>query len=295
MRPGGIRAEYRANGFAYLLILPAALLVLSVVVYPIYFAAEFSLHSSVIFAQGEFVGLDNYRSLGSASILQNAVASLIFVGGSIVLAVGAGLGLALLLNGRIALRTTFRTVIFIPWVTSQIASGLVWRWLVNPDYGPVVHGLQELGAPRVDVLGDGALAMMLLIFTNAWRSVAFSMIVILSGLQAIPESVTRSALIDGASRWRTFTEITFPLLLPSIFVCVITSTFSYFNIITIPLVLTGGGPQNATEIITLRMYREAFSYFNVGFASAITMLILALNIGLTFLYLKLPGNKGIMQ
>ena len=295
MMLSGVAADWRANSFAYVLILPAALLVLSVVVYPVYFAAEFSFYNSVIFSKGDFVGLDNYAGLFSASIFRNAVASLIFVGGSIVLAVGAGLGLALLLNGKVMLRTTFRTVIFIPWVTSQIASGLVWRWLANPDYGPIVYALQEIGGPRIDLLGDRNLAMAVLIFTNAWRSVAFSMIVILSGLQTIPESVIRSALIDGASAWRTFRSITFPLLLPSIFVCVITSTFSYFNIITIPLILTGGGPQDATELITLRMYREAFSYFNVGFASAVTMLILALNIGLTFLYLKLPGRKGVLQ
>lgn len=295
MRLTGLVRDYRENAFAYLLILPSALLVLAVVVYPVYYAAEFSLHRSVVFSLGDFAGLANYKGLFTQSILQNAVASLVFVGGSIALSVSLGLWLALLLNGKILLRTTVRTIIFIPWVTSQIASGLVWRWLVNPDYGPVVYGLQALGAPRVDLLGDGALAMAVLIFTNAWRSIAFSMIVLLAGLQAIPDSVMRSAALDGASDWRVFRDITLPLLLPSILVCVIMSSFSYFNIITIPLVLTGGGPQNATELITLRMYREAFSYFNVGFASALTMLILALNVVLTLIYLKVPGAKGIMQ
>jgi multiple sugar transport system permease protein len=93
----------------------------------------------------------------------------------------------------------------------------------------------------------------------------------------------------------TFRHVIFPMILPSILVCVIMSSFSYFNIITIPLVLTGGGPQSATELITLRMYMEAFSFFNLGRASAITILILLMNVVLTFLYLKIPGGKGLTQ
>ena len=295
MQAGGIVRDIRNNSFAHLLILPSVLLILAVVVYPIYYVAEFSFHRSIAFAKSDYVGLANFVALFDKLILGNAFASLIFVGGSIAIATAVGLALALVLNGKIVLRTTIRTIIFIPWVTSQIASALVWRWLVNPDYGPVVHILQQLGGPRVDLLGDAVLAMGVLIVTNAWRSIAFSMIVILAGLQTIPETVWRSAAVDGASRWMTFRHVIFPMILQSILVCVIMSSFSYFNIITIPLVLTGGGPQSATELITLRMYMEAFSFFNLGRASAITILILLMNVVLTFLYLKIPGGKGLTQ
>lgn len=283
------------NSFAYVLILPSILLIAAIVVYPIYYVAEFSLYRSIAFTRTEFVGLENYGDLLDERTLGNAFASLVFVGGSIIIAVGLGLVLAVALNGKIAMRTTIRTIVFIPWVTSQIASALVWRWLVNPDYGPLVHVVQQLGGPRVDVLGDATLAMAILIFTNVWRSIAFSMIVLLAALQAIPESVLRSAEIDGAGAWRTFRDVVFPMILPSVLVCVIMSSFSYFNIITIPLVLTGGGPQSATELITLRMYTEAFSFFNIGLASAITMVILLMNILLTFVYLKLPGATRLTQ
>lgn len=291
----GIRAEVRQNSVAYLFVMPSVLLVLGVVVYPIYYVADFSLHRSIVFAKSDFVGLANFAALLDSRLIGNVVASLVFVGGSIVLATGAGLLLALLLNGKFALRTTLRTIIFIPWVTSQIASALIWRWLVNPDYSPLTAGMRSLGLPRVDFLGDPTLAMAVLIFTNVWHSVAFSMIVILASLQTIPESVLRSAAVDGASRWLTFRHVTLPLIMPSILVCVMMSSFSYFNIIAIPLALTGGGPQSATELVTLRMYFEAFSFFNVGFASAITILILALNVVLTLAYLRIPGGKGIMQ
>jgi multiple sugar transport system permease protein len=295
MLPRSMTADMRENALAYLFVLPSVLLVVAVVVYPIYYVADFSLHRSIVFSKSDFVGLDNFIALFDRRIIGNALASLVFVGGSIVLATGSGLLLALLLNSKFALRTTIRTVIFIPWVTSQVASALIWRWLVNPDYSPVVEVMRSLGLPRVDLLGDAVLAMGVLIFTNVWHSVAFSMIVILASLQTIPEAVVRSAAVDGASRWMTFRHVTLPMILPSILLCVMMSSFSYFNIIAIPLVLTGGGPQSATELITLRMYYEAFSFFNVGFASAITILILALNVALTVAYLRVPGGKGIMQ
>jgi multiple sugar transport system permease protein len=290
-----IGAELRENSIAYLFVLPSVALVLAVVVYPIYFVADFSLHRSVVFTRDAFVGLDNYTDLLDARVLRNVAASLIFVVGSIVLATSAGLGLALVLNRKFALRTTLRTVIFVPWVTSQVASALIWRWLVNPDYSPVTSGLRAAGLPRIDFLGDPTLAMAVLIFTNVWHSVAFAMIVILAGLQTIPDSVRRSAAVDGASSWLSFRHVTLPMIMPSLLVCVMMSSFSYFNIIAIPLELTGGGPQSATELVTLRMYFEAFSFFNVGFASALTMLILALNVMLTLAYLRIPGGKGFMQ
>ena len=290
-----LRGDVRENALAYLFALPSVILVTAVVVYPIYYVADFSLHRSVVFAKSDFVGLENFASLFDGRVLGNTLASLVFVGGSIILATGSGLLLALLLNRKVALRTTLRTVIFIPWVTSQVAAALVWRWLVNPDYSPLVSIARGIGLPRFDFLGNAASAMMVLIFANVWHSVAFSMIVILASLQAIPEQVVRSTSVDGASPWMAFRFVTLPLIRPSLLVCVMMSSFSYFNIIALPLELTGGGPESATELVTLRMYFEAFSFFNIGFASALTLLILALNVLLTVAYLRMPGNKGVME
>lgn len=286
--------DVRQNLFAYILIAPTTLLILAVVVYPIAYAIEFSLHRTMAFSLGRFIGLANYRNLATPTVLNDVMTSLIFIGGSIVLAVGGGLLLALALNQRIALRTTARMIIFIPWVTSQLAAALVWRWLFNSDYGPIVYSLHAMGFHHIDFLGDPTLAMALLICTNAWHSVAFSMIVLLAAIQTIPESTIRAAAVDGAHAWLSFRAVTLPQLWPSIMVCIVMSSFSYFNIITIPLVLTGGGPGSATELLTLRMYQEAFSYFHLGFASTLTILILALNVGLTLIYLRIPGAKGLM-
>lgn len=288
----GLLQEVRRNNFAYLLIAPAGLLVLSVVVYPFLYAVEFSFHDSIGMALGNFVGLRNYRELLTSDVISNVVVSLIFVISSIALAVGGGLVLALILNQRVWFRSVARTIIFIPWVTSQIASALIWRWMLNADYGPVAYAMQRVGLHGVDFLSNSKLAMATLVFTNVWHSIAFSMIVILAAIQTLPESALRAAAVDGASSWRTFRFIVFPLLRPTILVCIIISSFSYFNMIVIPMILTGGGPGRATELVTLRMYQEAFQFFHLGFASTLTMLILALNIVLTFLYMKIPGTKA---
>jgi multiple sugar transport system permease protein len=277
--------------FAWILVAPVVVLVLAVAIYPISYAIQFSLSESVVFMRTGYAGLAHYSKLLNWSVGRNLLASLIFVLASTAFAVVAGLGLALALNGKIALRTTVRTIIFIPWVVSEIAVALIWRWLANPDYGPAVHLLKTLGLPQLDFLGDARLAMAFLVLANVWRSVAFTMIVLLAALQGVPENVLRAARVDGAGAWRTFWSVTLPLLMPSIVVCIMLSSFSYFNVVTLPLVLTGGGPMDSTEVLTLRMYREGFDFFDVGFASALTMLILAVNVILTIAYLKVPHER----
>ena len=284
-------AGRKTTQFAWILVLPVVVLVLAVGVYPVTYAIQFSLSDSIVFTRTEYVGLANYHKLLNWSVLRNVVASLVFVLGSTFIAVGAGLALALILNEKLALRTTVRTVIFIPWVVSEIAVALIWRWLVNPDYGPVVYALKAAGFPRFDFLGDASLAMTTLVLANVWRSVAFAMIILLAALQGIPDNVLRAAQVDGATGWRAFWSVKLPLLMPSIVICAMLSSFSYFNIVTLPLVLTGGGPMDATEVLTLRMYQEGFNYFNVGFASALTMLILLMNVLLTVAYLKVPHER----
>lgn len=270
----------------YLFILPAASLVLSVAIYPMLYALRFSLYRSELLSLGRFVGLGNYRALlQDPTTAWNFAASGIFVLGSVAFSIGLGLVLAVLLNERIKFRALFRAWILIPWVVSQVVAALVWRWLVNPDYGPVALALTDLGLPRIDLLGDRHLAMFTLILANTWRSVAFPMVLFLAALQGIPENLYRAALVDGISRGLTFRRVTLPLIRPVVLVAAIILTLSYFNIITLPLVLTGGGPLLATELVSLRLYREAFAYYHVGLASAIAILLFLANVGLTIFYL----------
>ncbi len=277
----------------YLFILPTAILVLSVAIYPMLYALRISFYRSELLAIGRFVGLGNYRALfQDPTTAWNFAASGIFVLGSVALSSGLGLLLAILLNERLMFRALFRAWILIPWVVSQVVAALVWRWLVNADYGPVAVALLDLGLPRIGLLGDRHLAMFTLILANTWRSVAFPMVLFLAALQGIPENLYRAARVDGISRWLTFRRVTLPLIKPVVLVAAIILTLSYFNIIALPLVLTGGGPLQATELVSLRLYREAFAYYHVGLASAIAILMFLANVALTLFYLRFMRARG---
>lgn len=271
----------------YLLILPAVALLFVVAFYPMAYAVHLSVHTSELMTTGRFVGLDNYRSLlGDSGVRWSFLASVLFVAGSVTLAIVLGLGLALLLNQKIQLRAAFRASVLIPWIVSQVVAAMVWRWLLNADYGPVAVALLDVGLPRLDPLSDPHLAMVVLVLANVWRSVAFPMVLFLAALQGIPENLYRAARVDGIPRWMTFRRVTLPMLRPTLLVCVVILTLSDFNIVALPLVLTGGGPLDATDLVSLRLYREAFANYQIGTASALAILLFAVNVVLTIVYLR---------
>ena len=277
--------QVRKNNLAYFLMLPSLLFVLAVTVYPIIFALDFSLYSADLVDKIEFIGLDNYREmLADKTIWGNLLSSFFFVFGSILLSVFFGLVLALILTGRIWMRPFFRAIILVPWATSFLITAMLWKWLMNTEYGPVTPFLLSVGLPKLNFLGRGY-GMLTLIFCNVWRSVPFAMIIMLAALQTIPENLYKASNIDGASWWMTLRRVTLPLIRPNIMVCVILLSLMYFNIITLPLILTGGGPSRSTEIISLRLYYEAFEFYNTGFASAMAIFIFVINVILTLAYI----------
>jgi ABC-type sugar transport system permease subunit len=285
---------FRKDGLAYLFILPSVLLVFAVTVYPTFSAVQYSLYQTVVLVRTKFVGLGNYRGLlRDPLLLTNLLNSAVFVFGSIFGTTLLGMGLALLVNQRLRFRTIGRTIIFIPWVTSSVASALLWRWLVNPTYGPLAALAAGVGLPPVDMLADQTLAMVVLVMTNVWRGAAFAMILILAALQTIPENLYSAAAVDGASSWRTFRRIVLPLISPTLLVMMIIQTLTYLNIIDLPFVLTGGGPGRATELVSLRLYAEAFSYYKIGYASSMAILLLVLNMLLTLVYIRVLRCKAI--
>ncbi|NPV52458.1 MAG: sugar ABC transporter permease [Firmicutes bacterium] len=226
----------------------------------------------------------------------NILASMLFIFGSLVLVLPLGLTLALILNEKkIRLGPLARTLILLPWVTSQIASALLWRWLLNPDFGVVPYWLELLGFGRVNVFQSGGVAMTTLVLSNMWRSVAFSMVAFLAALQAIPTNLYHAAQVDGIPPSKVFFKVTLPLITPTVLVCAVILTLSYSNIITLPLVLTGGGPLAKTEVLSIRLYREAFSYYNIGFASALAIFNLMVSIVLVIAYMWVLRAKSFFR
>jgi len=278
----------RVDLVPYLMVAPALLAIMAFSLLPTLYGMLVSLYRVEFVELLTFVGTRNYVEILSDPKFWDSVrVSLIFTTCSVAVTFVGGFGLALLGNQNVRFRSAFRTIVLLPWVTSYVVTYLIFRWILNPDFG-LLNALfvEGLGLPRLNWLGDPKLAMLCLIGVDVWRAAPYAMVLLLAGLQGIPHEVHEAAAIDGASRARTFVAVTLPLMRPTILILVVLLTIIDFNVVVAMLVLTGGGPGTATEAMSLRMYQEAFTYTRMGTASAIAMVIFAFNLVLTGVYLR---------
>jgi len=284
-------ARYRAP---YAFLAAAVLLVLLVSLYPILYAVRLSLYETEYLTIGRFVGLKNFVRAALDPRVQNAVrASLTYVFGSLALVLPIGLGLALLLNRPIRFRTAFRTILIVPWIVSQTVTAMLWAWLLNPNFGPVNYLLTTLGLGRVMFIANPGMAMKTLIAANVWQSYPYAMILLLAALQTIPGQLYEAALIDGASAAKCFRYVTLPMISNVLLVVVIMCTLHYFNMVTLMYVLTGGGPVFRTETLSLKVFLEAFTHWDMSLASTVGIAIFAFNVLFSLLYIRLLRREAL--
>jgi multiple sugar transport system permease protein len=268
--------------------LPAVMLVVGVTFLPILQAITLSFRETKFLQFGRFIGFRHYVAFFSDPVSrQTLLNSCMFTFGSLALALPLALGLALLLNHPFRGRAVFRTILILPWVVSQLLTALLWRFLDTPLLGPVAYVLEQLAGGRVDLLGNPDTAMLGVIIANVWRTFPYAMILTLAALQTIPNDLYEAAKIDGAGRWNLFRFVTFPMIQNTFLIATIILSIHYFNMIELPLVLTGGGPVNRTELLGLRVYREAFVLFKFGFGSAVAMLMFVVNIVVSLAYIRI--------
>jgi multiple sugar transport system permease protein len=278
-------SSIRAAILPYAFIAPALLLVIAVTGYATYYAFEFSLYEATIATKKNFVGLANFWHIFADPVSRgNIGVTFLYIATGVPLTVALGLGLALLLDQRPRFAGLFRTLLIVPWITSLVITALLWRFVLNGDLGPVSRLFEIFGLPGMQFL-DRNWAMSSLVVASAWNGYAFSMILLLASLQQIPESVRRAIQIDGISPWLSFRHIALPHLKPTLLIVTIMGSMHYLNMIELPLILTGGGPGRRTEILPLRLYREAFDYYDTGLASAMAVVVFAVNLVLTVLYI----------
>jgi multiple sugar transport system permease protein len=271
---------------------PAVLLLLVVVVYPIAYSIYVSFHSTSYMAIGGFVGLANYRDLFADPLIwKNAAISVAYVAGSLAIAVPLGLALALATSRPLPLMEMFSAICTMPWVISQTAAALLWMWLLDPSFGPVNYLLREIGIGPVNFIADTATALPTLIWVNAWMSYPLAMILFSAGLQTIPPDLYEAAKIDGASAWQSFVKITLPLLRGTFLSVFVILTLYYFTMVTLILILTGGGPLQTTEVLSLRLFNETFLYWRVGYAAALGMVLFLMNAVFSLVYLRVIGPR----
>lgn len=273
----------------YLYLLPAFILLILISIYPLFITIDFSLHKMKFFERQEFVGLLNYINLFKEPRFQeNLVNSAVFIISSVSLQFIVGYGMALLLNRPMRYRTLVRTIILISWTISEIAVAFMWRWMLQPQFGLINPLIKLFGInQQINVFGNTDLAMITLVIASVWRGSGFTLVMILAALQAIPETLYAASKVDGASAWMIFRRITFPLTLPVVMVALIIVTLGTLNLTALPMGLTGGGPIYSTEVLSLRLYKEAFGTFRIAAASTIAAIMFILNIGLSFAYIRL--------
>jgi len=287
------RRRRKFDPLPYVMIAPALLAIGLFSLLPTLYGMLISVYRVEFVELLSFVGAANYVGVLSDPKFWNSVrVSFTFTAISMVLSVSIGFGLALVANQAVRFRSAFRTIAMLPWVTSYVVTYLIFRWILNADIG-LLNALfvGGLGLPRMQWLGDPNLAMACLILVNVWRGAPYAMVLLLAGRQGIPQELYEAAAIDGASGARSFFSITLPLMKTAIMILVVLTTITDFNIVVAMLVLTGGGPGTATETMSLRMYYETFNYARMGSASAIAMLIFAINLLLTLVYVRVLRSE----
>jgi len=194
------------------------------------------------------------------------------VGGPLSILVS--LSAALLLNSKLVkFKKLFRTIYFIPVVTTIVAVAIVWRYLYHPRFGILNYLISFLGINPVDWLGDPVFAMPAIIILAVWKNFGYNMILFIAGLQNIPVELYEAAELDGASNWFKFKSITLPLLAPTTFFTSIITMIGYFQLFAEPYIMTQGGPLNSTLSIVLYMYQEGFRWWNMGYSVSIAFVL----------------------
>ncbi|CAN5792259.1 sugar ABC transporter permease [soil metagenome] len=279
-----IRARTLRNREAlagYLFITPALLGFLVFIVGPILVSAYFSLTEFKLISSPHWIGLQNYQSLGQDELFwQSFKVTVRYAVFALPLGLILSLGLALLLNQKLRGVAFWRTIYYLPSVISGVAVAVLWTWILNPEFGLLNTFLRYLGIRGPNWLGDVRTALPALVLISLW-GVGGNILIYLAGLQAIPTELYEAAAIDGAGSWRRLLNITLPLLSPVIFFNLVMGLIGVFQFFTEPFVMTQGGPEQSTLSYMLYLYRNAFTYFKMGYASALAWVLFALVLLLT--------------
>ena len=257
---------------------------------------DFDVYAVADSSRLRLVGLDNYvRLLHDArfwTALRNTVWFVLVAGPT---SIAVSLAAALLVDAKVVRgRAIFRTILFLPVVTTLVAVAVVWRYLYHPRYGLLNQLLGAAGIASIDWLGDPAWALPALALLAVWKNFGFNMLIFLAGLQAIPERLSEAARLDGANRWQELWHVTVPMLAPTfVFVGVIT-TIGYLQLFAEPYVMTQGGPANSTLSVVLLMYEEGFRWWNLGYGAAVAFVLFALilTVSLVQLWLQRRALAG---
>ncbi|NVD41801.1 sugar ABC transporter permease [Ensifer sp. HO-A22] len=282
------------RALAVVLLAPAAILLALIIVYPVLrlgYTSFFSL-SLTSGLPGEFVGLENYSLMLEDPVFwettwNTVLITLITVPGALL----AGLALALLANLPFGVQWPVRLSLLIPWALPLSFAGLIFAWFFHSEYGVVNDVLNRMGFEGIIWFNSPNWAFAAICLTIIWKTSSFMALIILAGLQTIPRSLYEAADVDGAGRIRQFFEITLPLLKPSIVVALIFRTITALQTFDIPYMMTGGGPGTSTATLAMYIHQNTVSFLDLGYGSALAVVMFALSMCVTAVYLRAIRTK----
>jgi multiple sugar transport system permease protein len=280
-----------AGFYPYASVLPAMLVIVLFTIYPVFYAVRISFYQYILTKPNShpFIGLENFRDVITSYYFKNSLINTgIYTLASVTGVIIFGLIVALLLNTKIRSVNALKIIILLPWAIPAVVAGLMWKWILNSDFGILNGILYSLGVIKsyIPFLADPILAKISLVLAHIWKEGPLAAIFILAGLQLIPREFYEAAKIDGGSGLQEFQFITLPLLRPILLVVLVYETMTAILTFDLVYVLTGGGPADSTSLISWFAYAEIYKFLNLGAGIALSIIIALITLILIILYMR---------
>jgi multiple sugar transport system permease protein len=297
-----VSAIRRRERAAWTFVAPALLAVGLFFAVPVISALLLSLTDFDIYALADlnnlrFVGLQNYQNLLGNPLFWGAMKNTVwFAVLGVPLSIAASLAAAVILNARVVKwRPIWRVMFFAPFVTTLVATAVVWRYLLHTRYGVINWALQGVGLPPVDWLGNPETSIPAILMFVVWKIFGYNMLIFLAVLQTVPDDLYEAARIDGAGPWKQFRHVTLPAIAPTMLLVSIISVAGFFQLFAEPYVMTQGGPAQSTVTVLYFMYEEGFKWWNLGSASAVAFILFLCIFAVTLVQLWVSRRLGAEQ
>jgi multiple sugar transport system permease protein len=291
-RVGSLRAQRRREVIeAYLYLLPTFVGLILFSLGAIIASVGISFTDWDVLRPPHWIGLSNYAGLFSTPLVWQIFGTTLYYTGVIVpVGTALALGLALALNRGLRGIVLLRSLYFLPVISSTVAVSLVWGWLYNQQFGLINYLLSVVGITGPAWLADTRTAMPAVLIMSIWKGLGYNMVIFLAGLQGIPQELYEAAKIDGAGAWARFRYVTFPLVSPTTFFVVVLSTIAAFQVFDQTFVMTAGGPAYSTTTLALYIYQNAFQWFHMGYAAALSYVLFAAVAVVTLSQFRVQGR-----
>lgn len=276
----------------YVLIAPAMAGIGLFVIYPVLYLVYLSFYKYNLMnkAKSKFIGWDNFQQILTRGDFYKSLGNTaIYTAGVVTLTVGLSLIIAVWLNKKSRINSLVQAGIFTPHIVSIVSISLVWLWLMDPEQGLLNFMLESFGLPASDWLQSSKTALLSVIIVSVWQNIGYYTLIIVAALQSVPPSIYEAAALDNASRFKVFTKITLPMISPQLFFILVIMTIGSFKVFDTVKIMTGGGPNNATN--TLVYYIYGFRTTNIGYSAATGTVLMAIIGVLTLIYFRLLAKK----